>query len=111
MLKIDVKEIEHISHLLYYCLAHRNCEKACNGSMPCEPLGEKIVRSTDILKVDPNETAELDDKDMDTVVDLRNYCKGCKRCPSRCDRKLVCEALMWRIINYRKLRNGTCGTG
>ena len=111
MLKINSVEIEHISHLLYYCLAHRNCEKVCNGNMPCEALGEKIVNATELLRINPEETIAIDDNDINMVVNLRGYCKSCKQCPPRCDRKLRCEDFMWKIVNYRKLRNGTCGTG
>ena len=104
MLELDPVDIEHISYLVHYCLAHQNCSKTCGDAMSCEDLGRRLLDAANRLIKGVQTSLSLDELDLLLILFLRNYCRSCQRCSIRCTRKLWCESLMWKIVFDHKER-------
>ena len=97
-MNVDLVNEEHIKYLLEYCGAHRNCD-ICKLSKFCKSLETKILEHKNH---EEKAFIELSEEDILMVINLRSYCHECKLCPSRCNRKVECENLMWMIIDDHK---------
>lgn len=96
-MQTDSLDIKQIANLLLYCIAHRNCTEACGKEMACESFVDEITEAAET-----KEFPDLNDEKLLVVIELREYCRECNRCTIRCEQKIECERLMWRIIADHK---------
>jgi len=94
-MNVDLVNVEHLRYLIEYCGAHRNCG-VCILAKFCKDLETKTLEHMNHLE---KAFIELSEEDILMTINLRYYCKDCKLCPPRCNRKTECENLMWMIID------------